>query len=234
SAAGSSKSYIIGGIGTNSPLSPYSGNTATIDQNPSFPDTPPFCDQAFNGSCPLPADLVYAGNASQEGSATNDGTGNYGQTNSADLIGIFGPGGQNGTTYELALFTATETGAYASDSAYANLSGPSYDSPDGTADWQDYTLATAQLPDTANPNGDPSNTVLFALDNQPGNPGSGHLYVSINQDAGGCNPSSPNAPQPPSPPCPGLIGTHGTWTQVTGTPTTWTAAPPQLASADVN
>jgi hypothetical protein len=213
---------IIGGIGNTAPLNPYSGNSQTIKV-----DNKPFCDTAFNNACPAPTDLVYAGNASLEGTATNDGS-TVGVTNGADVIGIFGPGTSNGVpnTYELAMFTAVETGGYAGDFLYADLSGPANDSPDGTTDWQDYALATAQLPDAANPNGDPSNTVLFALNNTTGT-----LYVAVNQNPG-CNPSALFALTPPQ--FCTVIGMPGTWTQVAGTPSAWASNPPQLASADVN
>jgi hypothetical protein len=205
---------IIGGTGTDDPLDPYSGNNWTIPSGT-------FCDLTFNANCPAPADLVYAGNASQEGPATNNGS-IYSQTNNADVIGIFGPGGSS-SSYELDLFTAYETGGYNLDNLNGVLSGASATSPDGTADWQYYTLATAELPDSAYPNGDPSDTVLFALNDDTGGPYAGNLYVSVNPGCatGTCSTTT-------------LIGMPGTWTKVSGTPSSWASTPPQLASADVN
>jgi hypothetical protein len=209
---------IIPGVGDSDPLSPYSGTNWTVSSGT-------FCDPSFNAACPAATDLVYAGNASQEDNLTNNGTVDE-QTNGADVIGIVGP--SSAGAYELDLFTAAETGSYYLDSANGVLSGPTNDSPDGTVDWQDYTLATAELADTGNPNGDPSDTVLFALDNKTGNAGSGSLYVSVNPHAG-CDPSTAT----PTSPCP-VIGQSAIWAKVTGTPASWATTPPKLVSADQN
>jgi hypothetical protein len=209
---------IIPGTGNSDPLSPYSGTNWTVQ-----PGT--FCDTNLNSACPPATNLVYAGNASQQAPATNNGTLDE-QTDGADVIGIVGPGSpSSGSEYELALFTGPEAGAYHN---VTDLSGPTYDSPDGTVDWQDYTLATAELTDTAIPNGDPSDTALFALDDTTGNAGTGNLYVSVNPDAG-CDPSTAS----PTDPCP-VIGEPGTWAKVTGTPAAWATTPPKLLSADQN
>jgi Laminin G domain len=218
---------IIGGDGTNAPLDPYSGNVATIQ-----PGT--FCDdtQADNGQCAFQAfDLVYAGNASQEGPATNNGDTNA-QTNNADVIGIEGSSsGSPAPGYELDLFTANETGVYnldtlngvLSDAASASSSYPAWENF-MFENWQDFTLATAELPDTAYPNGDPSNTVLLALDTATGNAYTGDLFESVNPGCatGTCSTTA-------------IIGVPtSTWTQVTGTPSGWASTPPTLASADFN
>jgi hypothetical protein len=215
SAAAAGTAIIDPGLGTSGPLP--AGALPAISSST-------FCDPGLEASCADAATtLVYAGNASQEGPATNNGTSTP-QKKNADVIGIFG---SSTTGYELALFTAQTTGNYFLDSQNGVLSDPATkDSPDGTADWQDYTLATAELPNTSNPHGDPANTVLFALDSKPGNPGSGNLYESVNPGCatGTCSTTSINS----------VIGTKGTWTLVTGTPAAWATSPPQLASADVN
>ena len=168
--------------------------------------------------CPPLADVAYAGNASLEGS-TNDGTNSA--TNNSDLIGIFGPNSSG--DYELDLFTALDTSVYGLDGVHGVLSATS---PDGTDDWQDYTLATVELPDTANPNGDPSDIALFALNHTVGSPDAGKLYVSTGS---GCT-STTFATSACL-----LPGMAGTWSAaVTGTPSSWTTTPPKLDSADVN
>jgi hypothetical protein len=198
---------IIGGIGNTAALSPVSGNVYNIQQ-----DT--FCDVTFDATCQPPVSLAYAGDASQETTAATP-------TDGADIIGIVGTGGN----YELALFTAFNTGNYNFDGTHGDLSYSASGnlSPDGTADWQDYTLTTLQLPDASHPNGDPDNTVLLAFNSTPGNSWSGQLYASVNPGcaAGACSAAT-------------LAGMPGTWVRVHGTPASWTTAPPRLASADVN
>jgi hypothetical protein len=187
---------IIAGTGNTGPLDPWATTPPDINAGPG---TLQLCDDTLDGCASVPADLVYAGNASQESTGTGD------------LIGSYG----SGTAAELDLFTANEPGAYYLDNQHGVLSTTS---PDGTADWQDYALATAQLPDTAHPSGDAGNTALFALDDK-----TGRLYVSVNP---GCANGTCSAAT--------LTGMPGTWAQVSGTPSTWTTMPPQLASADVN
>ena len=174
-----------------------------------------FCDSTLIVACPPLTNLVYAGNASLEGTDANDGT------NDGDLIGIYGP--NNSGEYELDLYTAFDTGVYQIDQAHGFLSATS---PDGTDDWQDYTLATAELPDAAYPNGDPSDIALFALDHAVGGGDAGKLFVSTGSGctAGNFDTSACLLP-----------GMPGTWSAaVTGTPSTWATTPPKLASADVN
>jgi hypothetical protein len=198
---------IIQGAGNTSPVSPYSGDTATAAASD-------WCDPALDSGCenggptPAPADLVYAGNAGEGYEPAS-----LASTNDADVIGVFAYGASS----DLNLYTANETGIY---SIAKTLSAAS---PDGTDDWQDYTLATAELPDTASPDGDPSNTVLLAFDSHPGTAGAGHLYESVNSGcaAGTCSATA-------------VIGTTGTWTPVTAVPSSWTTTPPKLISADVN
>lgn len=94
--------------------------------------------------------------------------------------------------------------------------------PDGTADWNNYALAADQLPDAADPNGDPANIALLAVDKA-----TGALYQSV---SGGCPSNCAVGP---------LAGTYGTWTQVatpSGWPTVtqWTSGQVTLVSADAN
>ncbi|HEY5395321.1 MAG TPA: hypothetical protein VIL16_07975, partial [Trebonia sp.] len=214
---------IIGGTGSAVPpnpnnesnyIDPTSGNTWEIEQ-----DLQDFCDPNWASACPPLADVVYAGNASLEGTDTNDGA--NASTDNGDLIGIFGP--NSAGDYELDLFTAIATGGYGLDPAHGVLSAAS---PDGTDDWQDYTLATVELPDAANPNGDPSDIALFALDDTAGTADAGKLFVSTGS---GCTSATFTTPA-----CL-LPGMPGTWSAaVTGTPSSWSTTPPKLDSADVN
>jgi hypothetical protein len=213
---------IIGGTGSAVPPNPNSGSNyidpASGNAWEIAEDYQDFCDPSFAISCPPLADVAYAGNASLEGS-TNDGTNSA--TNNSDVIGIFGPNSSG--DYELDLFTALDTSVYGLDGVHGVLSTTS---PDGTDDWQDYTLATVELPDTANPNGDPSDIALFALNNTVGSPDAGKLYVSTGS---GCTSATFTTSA-----CL-LPGMAGTWsTAVTGTPSSWTTTPPKLDSADVN
>jgi len=214
---------IIGGTGTAVPPNPNSGSNyidpASGNDWQIAEDYQDFCDPSFAISCPPLADAAYAGNASLEGSDANDGTNSA--TNNSDVIGIFGPNSSG--DYELDLFTALDTSVYGLDGVHGVLSATS---PDGTDDWQDYTLATVELPDTANPNGDPSDIALFALDNTVGSPDAGKLYVSTGS---GCTIATFTTPA-----CL-LPGMAGTWSAaVTGTPSSWATTPPKLDSADVN
>ncbi len=206
---GAKNGVIIQGSGSATPISPYSGQVAGVPAND-------WCDPTLDSACvsaspttPVPADLVYAGNASEQAA---DGT------NGADVIGVWG---NSGIGYELNLYTAFEAGSYNLDTVLSSAS--TMDSPDGSADWQDYSLATAELPDSAYPNGDPGDTVLLALDTKAGNAGSGSLYESVNP---GCATSTCSATT--------LIGMPGTWTKVAGTPSSWVTTAPRLVSADVN
>jgi len=213
---------IIGGTGTAAPpdpstgsnyIDPASGNDWQIGSGDGD-----FCDTTFAPACPPLADVAYAGNASLEG-ATNDGANSA--TNNSDLIGIFGPNPSG--DYELDLFTALDTSLYGLDGVHGVLSAAS---PDGTDDWQDYTLATVELPDTANPDGDPSDIALFALNHTAGSPDAGKLYVSTGS---GCTTTTFTTSA-----CL-LPGMTGTWSAaVTGTPSSWATTPPKLDSADVN
>lgn len=150
--------------------------------------TAPFQDPVTGD---YPTTLVAAGNASQASSGT------------ADLIGITGDG--NGNGYDLDLFTDT-IGGGAFGYKFPQAQTLSAQTPDGAYnDWNNYTLATAQ------PGGDPSATVLFALNEQ-----TGALYESSN----------------PSKSASSIIGTPGsTWTQIT---VPWGSSPPAQLSGDVN
>ncbi len=136
-----------------------------------------------------PTTLTAAGNASQAGSGT------------ADLIGVAGDA-TNG--YSLDLFTDTAGGGPAGY-GYTTPQVLSAQSPDGASpsDWNNFTLATAQ------PGGNPSATVLFALKTS-----TGALYESTN----------------PAQSASSIIGT-GNWQQIT---VPWGSTPPALLQGDIN
>ncbi|MGH3231306.1 MAG: LamG-like jellyroll fold domain-containing protein, partial [Streptosporangiaceae bacterium] len=136
-----------------------------------------------------PSTLVAAGNASQA------------DTGTADLIGVAGDS-TNG--YSLDLFTDTAGGGPAGY-GYATPQVLSAQSPDGAtpSDWNNFTLATAQ------PGGNPSAAVLFALKTS-----TGALYESTN----------------PAQSATTIIGT-GNWQQIT---VPWGTTPPALLSGDIN
>jgi hypothetical protein len=194
---------VLGGTGaaiTTDPSSNFwgSANQWTIA-------APSLCDPLLDG-CPNPGadepiDLVAAGNAGQQG------------TGIADLIGILGDAAHG---YELNLYTASVPGGYSVSTDLSGTADPATNNqaPDGAKDWNNYTLGTAQLPDTSNPLGDPSNTVLLALDTV-----TGALYESANP---GCPSNCGAGP---------LVGSYGTWTQIS---VPWGSSPPMLVSADVN
>jgi hypothetical protein len=154
-----------------------------------------WADPSFDSS-DNPVALVPAGDASQQG------------TGITDVIGVLG---SSSIGYELNMYTASAPGGYLLDDT---LESSTTAAPDGTDDWQNYTLATAQLPDSANEHGDPADTVLLALDRS-----TGALYESV-------NPSCPTdcATGP-------IIGTPTTWSELT---VPWGATPPALVQADVN
>jgi Concanavalin A-like lectin/glucanases superfamily/Ricin-type beta-trefoil lectin domain len=153
---------LIGGTGDGSPLQPFVGNTWNI---PSVALIDPF----FANPNDFPVSLVAAGDASQIPTNGQD-----------DLIGVLG---DPTSGYELDLFNIA--------SGSNTIAGYGWDTtlstqaPDGTSDWNNYQLATAQ------PGG---NAVLFALDTA-----TGALYESTN----------------PTNSTTALIGTPGTWTQIT-------------------
>jgi hypothetical protein len=178
---------IIGGSGDGSMLQASSGNVLTVPAGA-------LGDPFFNIPDDSPIRLVAAGDASQLGAQADDLIGIVGDQQSKD----------QGFPYELDLFSisgltgSSEFGGYGYDTTIATQA------PDGSTDWENYQLATAQ------PGGNPSNTVLFALDTA-----TGALYESTNPD------NSDTA----------VIGSPGTWTQIT---VPWGASPSALISADVN
>jgi hypothetical protein len=136
------------------------GTGDAITLNPGTEATLPagtLCDPHFDNCASEPADLVAAGDASQQGNKITD------------LIGYL----VSGKRSELNLYTDTSAspGQY---SLLTTLSKPDDPAPDGGDDWGNYALATAQLPDAAHPNGDPADTVLIAL-----NRVTGQLYESV-------------------------------------------------------
>jgi len=163
------------------------------------------CDYILDGCVDEPGDLVAAGNASQQA------------PHPADLIGWLGDSTNH---YELVLYTANTIGDYGVSTV---LSPPTAVAPDGTNDWNNYTLATYQPPDAANPNGDPAATVLLALDNQ-----TGALYQSANPNLSNPPTGQPCSTSPAQSVCT-IIGSPGTWTPIT---TPWRSSPPALVSAD--
>ena len=177
--ANAGEAIILGGTGDGTELQPFSGNSWVL--NPGA-----FADPLTGD---YPTGLVAAGNASE----TSTGT--------ADLIGISGDAA-NG--YELDLFTDT-TGGGPAGYRFAQAQILSAQSPDATtpSDWNNFTLATAQ------PGGNPSAAVLFALKTT-----TGQLYESTN----------------PSQSATSIIGT-GNWQQLT---VPWGTSPPSLLSGDIN
>ena len=210
---------VLHGSASTSPLNPYSGNALSKSLITWCDASGPGGLQCLAGDsgAPEPTDLVYAGNASQLE------VGGIGSTDGADVIGIWG----SGDAYELDLYTATEPGSYGFNQLLANAGQATPSQPAWLQfmlqNWQDFTLASAELPDAAYPQGDPSNTVLFALDTATGNTYTGDMFASVNSGCatGTCSSTS-------------LIGMPSTWVQVTGTPASWTTTPPKLSSADVN
>ena len=91
-----------------------------------------------------PTDLVGAGNVSGLGTGTDD------------LIGTATDGSGNG---ELDVYTNGEGADSAVSGGYGYYETLTTITPDGSSDWGNYSIATA---------GNPSNTMLFALDNSTG------------------------------------------------------------------
>jgi hypothetical protein len=183
---------IIGGPGIASPLIPRSGNIFGFSAGKL---SDPACDNDNN-----PSVLVGAGDASENATGLDD------------LIGILAePSTCGGGEYELGLYSASTTGGYGWDDLLSTTA------PDGTADWNNYELATAQ------PGGDPDAVVLFALDKA-----TGALYESVNPDCDatvitGCEDGDVSTT---------LVGMPGsTWTKITAP---WDATAPVLVSADVS
>jgi Ricin-type beta-trefoil lectin domain/Glycosyl hydrolase family 12/Concanavalin A-like lectin/glucanases superfamily len=184
---------IIGGPGDASPLIPYSGNVWSFSDGQL--NDPTYANQDN------PFVLVGAGDASEQ--ATGLGL--------DDLIGVLGDtsASDSGTGYELDLYSATTTGQYLWDQVLSTTA------PDGSPDWNNYALATAQ------PGGNSGAVVLFALDKA-----TGALYESVNPT---CDTTvSTGCGQGPSST---LVGMTGTWTTIS---TPWGATAPDLVSADVN
>lgn len=178
---------LLYGSGDSLALTPTSGSHQDLAAG-TFGDTT-LNQNANSGFGDYPMELVAAGNAS----LTNAGI--------ADLIGI---AGDSANGYELDEWTSpAAAGGYGNTfPAFATLASPSQ-SPDNAADWNNYTVLTAQ------PGG---NTVLFAL-----NKVTGALWESTNP---GQSTST-------------LIGSAAsTWTQI-GTLPWNSATVPNLTSADV-
>jgi hypothetical protein len=173
---------IVAGDGTAGTLQPVSGNVSTVKTaNMQNPNTGANAVQ-----------LVAAGNVSGLSTGTDD------------LLGISG-NSTSPNNYELDLYTNGYCASCASTGGYLWNLALTITAPDGTSDWNNYTLATAA---------NPASTVLFAL-----NASTGALwecatpYQSLVQPVqqggtGACN-----------------------WARLT---VPWGASPPQLASADIN
>jgi hypothetical protein len=178
---------VIAGNGNASPLEPGSGNLSTVDS-----------DLMTGATGDDPSVLVAAGNASEIG------------TGADDLIGISGDA-TNG--YELDLYTNGQCAECSAGGDYAYDTTLATQAPDGTDDWQNYSLATAQ------PGGNPGAVVLFALDTATGTL---WQYTNSSQSAstviGTCDPAT--------------TGTCSNWSQITSVP--WTTSPSTLLSADIN
>jgi hypothetical protein len=182
---------IIGGPGDAAPLIPASGNSWAFSSGQLTDPTYANDDNPFV--------LVGAGDASELDTGLDDLFGILGDTSASD----------GGTGYELDLYSATTIGQYEWDQVLSTTA------PDGTADWNNYTLATAQ------PGGNSSAVVLFALDKA-----TGALYESVNPT---CNTTvTTGCGEGPSST---LVGMTGTWTEIS---TPWGTTAPDLVSADVN
>jgi hypothetical protein len=194
---------VVAGTGQAATVNPANGNPTVQAGNVSDPT---FCDPTAE-----PSDLVAAGDASQTALAAGA------SSNLTDLIGIISStAAACGTTgeSELVLYTTGVPAGYGLDDVQLSTAGP-----DGNT-WGDFTLATAQLPDTTVSDGDPANTALFALDRT-----NGQLWESVNT---GCPANCAAGP---------LVGTPNSasvtdWTQVKGG-IPWGTTPPSLVSADV-
>jgi Concanavalin A-like lectin/glucanases superfamily len=172
---------------------------------------PALCDSNFDNTCAdEPATLVAAGNASQQN-----------PDSVADLIGTLGDATHG---YELILYTPNGTASYGA--TITALASPNTAPDPADTNWLDYKFATAELPDSSNPNGDPANIALFALNTKTGT-----LWEST-------NPHLSHPPDQPQQDCTtdpaqsicSIVGTPSTWTKITGTP--WGTKPPALVSAD--
>lgn len=185
-------------------LIPGIGADATLQSEPTNVTEIPsvaWGDGSFANPSDVPATLVAAGNASQTG------------TTVTDLIGAYGDS-TNG--YELNLYTANP-GSPASYGLLQVLSpGPG---PDGTA-WNNFALATAQ------PGGNASATVLFALDTT-----NGQLWESTNPNLANAPTGQDCVTNPSQSTCSIIGSTTSTWTQISAP---WGSAPPTLVSADIN
>ena len=170
---------------------PGGGNAAALDSVPANDTQVPsvaWSDPYFPNPSDIPTNLVGAGNASQSNAGLDD------------LIGVYG---DSASGYELDLFT-TSPGQQGNYSYFSTLTPAATGGPDGNP-WNDFQLATAQ------PGGNASAAVLFALDTK-----NGELWESV-------NPGCPSACSTTT-----LVGMPGTWTQITGT------VPTSLTSADIN
>jgi Concanavalin A-like lectin/glucanases superfamily len=160
---------------------PASGNAEIIAGNGNSSSLTPDIEHVFTIGAALmqslangddPVRLTAAGNASQLATGTDD------------LIGITGDPA-NG--YELDLYTNGLCTGCGAPGGYTWNTTLSTQAPDGTSDWNNYTLATTQ------PGSNPAATVLFALDTATGS-----LYQSTN----------------PTQSATAVIGS-GNWTQIT-------------------
>jgi hypothetical protein len=193
---------IIAGSGAASPLTPVGLNAFSLQAGS-------LTDPTFASPSDSPVTLVAAGNASELCASFDD------------LIGVVGDATSG---YELDLFTTGSPVGFDQPGGYAFDQVLSATAPDGTSDWQNYALATAQPADSSDQTGcatgtgtDPDNVSLFALDKA-----TGALYISQNPNV---NASQSQAPATATP-----VGS-GNWTKLS---VPWGSAAPSLVSADVN
>jgi hypothetical protein len=195
---------IVTGSGTAASLQP-NGNVATF-----FGGT--LVDPNVNGGSDNAIDVVAAGDASELCPSMDD------------LVGIAGDAASG---YELDLWTTASPDGFGTAGGYGFVQPLATTAPDGSPDWQNYTLATAQLPDSgdqvgcANPTteaiSNPDDVALFAL-----NKTTGAIYETTNPNV--------NANQSQSLASNTAVGS-GTWTQLS---IPWGNTAPNLVSADVN
>jgi hypothetical protein len=185
-------------------LMPGNGRTDPLDPaNPKQAGLTSGSLQDPKGNYPL--QLVAAGHA---GLTTTN-------VNPPDLVGITGDGNSG---YILNLYSANDFGSYAGVtypgmSATVMVLASASQSPDGATDWNNFALATAQ------PGGDPTKTVLFAL-----NKTTGKLWESINTTGTTSTPIGSGYGTPTTTWTP--IDTSNAWTTWSGSNT--------LAGADIN
>lgn len=152
---------LIAGSGAAVSLQPAGRNEVNVPVGVLADDSMvnPVTDTADN-----PVTLVAAGNASEYGAVNDDIIASIGDPGSDYVLDLFSTSGN--------CLGFSDAGGY---SYCTTLSGAEQAPDPADLSWRDYTLTTAELPDTAHPHGDPSNIALFALNTKDGT-----LYETTN------------------------------------------------------